>query len=407
MKIFSEKKQVVSKKTQKRSTGKGFARRRVSRNQFLLTFAIILGTIFLMTGCKKEIDSTRYGQDNPTIEADTKAYGQVFWPPSGGNCTVGNPAAAPWGAGWSAKQGWHIKVYNQWQLVNAINTVNSSGGVIYIDASFTVTTNLPTITRNNVQILSNNSKTIYDNVVGGSKASAMFNVTGSNFKMKNVTIQGAGRTNPNNFNWSGKRSAIAVSGNNSEFFRVKIQYFSHAAIRLENGYGHTVDRCVLMDQKKSSLGYGVLLRNNARNVTVKTCRFNRNSHSIATTGGPNQSFKAVGNYSDGSYKWHFDAHGTNGVAASKIEIINNKTGGTQSLFVVRGKVTNGTFIRNNKYNRDAGNMVKIKPDQTFSAHGHTYVQGVFYSPFGGSTSDKQKAKSFFQHGEITGNCIWQ
>lgn len=405
------------KKQHNTSEGRGlFSREHLGRrNPFITRKSILIGVIassILMTytACKKETDFVQHEDEMSMddLEVDSKAFGQVFQPTSGNNCNTSTPAAPPTGVGSSAKQNWHRVVTNQTQFINAINYVNANGGTIYIDASFALNTTLPTITRSNVTILSNSSKVISDNVVGGSSATAMLNVTGSNFKMQNVTIQGAGRTNPNSFSWAGKRSAVSVSAGGSQFLRVKIQYFSHAAIRIENGSGHLVDQCILMDQKQSTLGYGVLLRNNANNVTVKRSRFARNSHSVATTGGGNQSYKAIGNYTLSAYKWHFDAHmAPDGWAGSKMEVINNVSGGNAALVVVRGPFKNGIFIKNNLYNQGAGDLAKLKPDATFTQSGNTYVGGNFYSPFGGSASDQQKAKTYFQKGEITGNCVWQ
>lgn len=371
---------------------------------------ILFVNMLMTTGCTKEQLHPNANVSNEVLDADgdAKAYGQVFWPTSGNNCNTNSPALPPSQVGWSAKKNWHIKVNNQAQFINAINQVNSNGGVIYINSSLTLNTTLPTITRSNVTILSNKNVIINDNVVGNSRATAMLNVTGSNFTMKNVTIKGAGRTNPNSFSWPGKRSAVSVSGNNATFFRVKVQYFSHAGIRLENGSGHTVDKCILTDQKLSTLGYGVLLRNDARNVTIKNSRFARCSHSVATTGGKRQSFKAIRNLTQQAYKWHFDAHmGSDGWAGDKVEIINNISTGTAALVVVRGPFDRGIFIKNNLFNRGAGDLAKLKPDATFTKHGHTYTGGFFYMPFAGSSSDRTKARAYFGHGEITGNCIWQ
>ena len=89
---------------------------------------------------------------------------------------------------------------------------------------------------------------------------------------------------------------------------------------------------------------------------------------------------------------------------NKVEIINNVSNGSQAMLVVRGAVDNGVYVLFYLYNRSAGDMIKLKPDRSFSQNGTFFNAGQFYAPFG---IDKNKARSFFSKGEITGNCVWQ
>ncbi|MEM0997978.1 MAG: hypothetical protein AAGN35_12885 [Bacteroidota bacterium] len=359
--------------------------------------------ILLFSACQKdpvlqEIEST-------TAEAALKK-GDIFWPRSGGSCTLSPPPAPFWGAGNSTKKSWHRAVKNQNQLVSAINYVNRNGGTIFIDGTFNVNRTLPKITRDNVTILSRKAFKIYDKVSGSTSANELFRVEGANFTMKNVTILGVGHLNPNNpGSWSGKRSAIAVTKNNARFERVFIRYYTHAAIRLEDGSGHIVINSTLTNQNRSDLGYGVLLRNRARNVLVKRNRFDRNSHSVATTGHRDQSYRAEGNWTTNSLKWHFDVHmGSDGWGGNKVEIIHNVSNGANSLLLVRGPFRDGVYVRKNLHNRPAGRLVELKPDQTFAQNGTTFIGGNFYSPFG---LNQTQARTFFRKGEITNNCVNQ
>jgi len=365
--------------------------------------AVVLLLVALISGCEKELELQELEESSPTAQL---AKGDIFWPNSGGSCSVGPPPAPFWGAGYSAKQSWHRAVKNQTQLRNAINHVNNNGGTIYIDGTFTVTQPLPKITRDNVTILSRGAFKIYDNIAGGSKASELFRVEAAGFTMKNVTIFGIGRLNPGNPSaWAGKRSAVAVTKNNARFERVFIRYFTHAAIRLENGSGHKVLNSTLTNQNRSDLGYGVLLRNNAKNVLIKRNRFDANSHSVATTGGRFQSYRAEGNWTTNTVKWHFDVHmGPDNWGGNKVEIIHNVSNGNGTLLLVRGPFTNGVYVRKNLHNKSAGKLVELKPDRTFSQNGQTFFAGNFYSPFG---LERNKARAFFSKGEITNNCVNQ
>ncbi|MBX2800523.1 MAG: hypothetical protein KTR31_22785, partial [Myxococcales bacterium] len=160
-------------------------------------------------------------------------FGTIQEPMSGGACWVSPPGVPRFGAGNSWPNG-EIIVRNQTQLVDAIRTVNDRGGAIYIQNNITVTEQLPTIKRNNVRISSRAEFVLYDAVAGGDRASEMFRVEGNNFVMRDVSIQGVGHRNPNNPGaWSGKRSAVAVVGNNAEIHRVYIRFFTHAAVRFE------------------------------------------------------------------------------------------------------------------------------------------------------------------------------
>ena len=306
----------------------------------------------------------------------------------------------------SPKQNWHIAVDTQQELINAINWVNNNGGTIYIDGNINVHQNLPTITRNNVTILSRQGNVITDMQAGGSSASELFRVAATGFRMQNVTIQGIGHQNPNNpAAWPGKRSAVAVTKNGSTFDRVFIRFFTHAAIRLENGANHRVLNSTLVRQGRTDLGYGVLLRNNANQVLVKNNIMSGNSHAVATTGGGNQSYRAEGNWVYGQTKWHFDAHmGPDGWAGNYVEIINNVTDGNSSLVLVRGPFRNTNRIQRNLVNRPAGRVAELKPDATFSRGGFTFWAGNFYSPFGLS---QDAARVFFNGDIINQNCVNQ
>lgn len=379
-----------------------FPEHRQGRGIYSHKWWLFLLCFWMLTGCQKDPDLEAM-VETPTPQL---AYGDIVWPRSGSNCTLSPPPKPFWGAGNSTKQSWHRVVKNQWQLISAINHVNNNGGTIFIDASFNVTQNLPTITRDNVTILSRKACKIYDKISGSNSANELFRVEAANFTMKNVTIFGIGHLNPSNpSSWSGKRSGIAVTKNNSRFERVFIRYFTHAAIRLEDGSGHKVLNSTLTNQNRSDLGYGVLLRNRARNVLVKRNRFDKNSHSVATTGHRDQSFKAEGNWTTNSLKWHFDVHmGSDGWGGNKVEIIHNVSKGTQALLVVRGPFGSGVYVRKNLYNRGAGKLVELKPDATFTRNGTQFNAGQFYSPFG---LDQAKARQFFKNGEINNNCVNQ
>lgn len=373
------------------------------RNIRLGSLGSFLLLLLFLTACQKDEDIQELESGNPTVQL---AKGDINWPNSGGSCSVGPPPAPFWGAGYSAKKNWHYVVRNQTQLRNGINHVNRFGGTIYIDASFTVTQTLPKITRDGVTILSRKAFRINDNISGSSRANELFRVEANNFTMKNVTIYGIGRNNPGNpAAWAGKRSAVVVTKNNARFERVFIRYFTHAAIRLENGSGHKVLSSTLTNQNRSDLGYGVLLRNNAQNVLVKRNRFDSNTHSVATTGGRYQSYRAEGNWTTNSGKWHFDVHmGADNWGGNKVEIIHNVSNGNQSLLLVRGPFNQGVYVKKNLYNKSAGKLVELKPDRTFTRNGTTFLAGNFYSPFG---LDQAKARVFFSNGEITNNCVWQ
>lgn len=373
-------------------------------------FVIMMLCTCLYTGCQKDpipqepsIDALNQPESNAGFRAGS---GIIQQPSSGNNCNVSSPPSTFWGAGNSTKKSWHRIVRNQTQLANAIRHVNQNGGTIFIDASFNVTTSLPTITRNNVTILSRSGYQIFDKTPGGSRASELLRVEASNFIMKNVTINGIGHLNPNNPTaWAGKRSAVVITKNNATFDRVFIRYYTHAAIRLENGSGHKVINSTLIRQNRSDLGYGVLLRNNANNVLIKRNRFDRNTHSVATTGGRNQSYRAEGNLTTNSGKWHFDVHmGPDNWGGNKVEIINNVSRGSGSLLLVRGPFADGVYVRNNLHNLSAGKLVELKPDRTFTRNGVTFAAGNFYSPFG---LQRTAARAFFRDGEIVNNCINQ
>lgn len=378
-----------------------------SLNYLQSLFIICFFSVFIISCEKEEIKPASDASTIITKEKLTNDKGAIQYPSSGGACTLSKPAIPFYSAGYSAKQSWHRSVNNQDQLISAINYVNRNGGTIYINASFSVTKNLPAITRNNVTILSKKAYKITDRISGSaSSATQLFLVNASNFTMKNVTIRGIGISNPSNpGSWSGKRSGVVVNGNYSTFERVDIGYYTHAAIRLENGGGHQVLSSVLTNQKRSDLGYGVLLRNNANNVLIKRNYFNSNSHSVATTGGKNQSYKAVGNWSKNAFKWHFDVHmGPDNYGGAKVEILNNVTQGSSTLLLVRGPFTNGVYVKNNLHSGSAGKLVELKPDRTFSQGGTTFIAGNFYSPFGLSST---AAKVFFSKGDIRNNCVNQ
>ena len=59
---------------------------------------------------------------------------------------------------------------------------------------------------------------------------------------------------------------------------------------------------------------------------------------------------------------------------------------------------------NNLHNKNAGKLVELKPDATFTQNGTTFIGGFFYSPFG---LDAVKAKKFFMNGTISSNCVNQ
>lgn len=220
--------------------------------------------------------------------------------------------------------------------------------------------------------------------------------------MSNVTISGVGAGSP------GKRSAVSVEKDNATFRHVLIEHYTHAAIRLEKGSGHQIWNSTFRHQNKSTLGYGVLLRNDARNVTIQRNYFDNNSHSVATTGGRQQSYRAIGNWSTRSLKWHFDVHmGSDGWGGDKVEIVNNVTNGPSALLVVRGPFADGVYVQNNLYNRGAGDLVKLKPDATFTQNGTRYDAGNFYGPFFGPGTGRTKGQTFFSKGEIKNNCVNQ
>ena len=386
------------------------------RRIFYTPWVAVVLLLVLFQACQKEAldapteeEVSVLEKPGPMQEEGQLKANNIFAPSSGGNCRQAIPKAPFWGAGNGFKQSWHRVVKNQSQLISAINHVNNNGGTIFIDASFNVTQALPKITRNNVTILSKSAHKIYDKVAGGTRASELFRVEAANFTMKHVTILGIGHTNPNNpGSWAGKRSAVAVTKDNASFEAVFIQYYTHAAIRLENGRWHKVINSTLVNQKRSDLGYGVLLRNDARNVLIKRNRFHNNTHSVATTGGRNQSYRAEGNWTTNSGKWHFDVHmGRDNWGGHKIELINNVSNGSQALLVVRGPFTDGVYIRNNLYNKGAGDLVKLKPDRTFQQGGTTFFAGNFYGPFFSSTSARNAARVFFNKGQIKDNCVWQ
>ncbi len=391
----------------------------IDQNKILMRLTLTVFTIIclgLYTGCQKSklvTPKTTASQegDESMIKTAAKGNNNIQFPKSGNSCTLNNPPAPPTVVGYSAKKSWHRKVKNQTQLISAINYVNSKGGTIYIDGTFNVTTAMPKITRDNVTILSKKGNRIYDKISSGAnkkKATELFRVEANGFIMKNVTILGVGHLNPSNpSSWQGKRSAVVVTKNNARFERVNIKYFTHAAIRLENGWGHKVLKSILTNQNRSDLGYGVLLRNKARNVLIKQNRFDRNTHSVATTGGRFQSYRAEGNYTSNSKKWHFDVHmGSDGYGGKKVEIINNVSKGAGSLLLVRGPFTHGIFVKKNKHNLGAGKLVELKPDATFKRNGITYKALNFYSPFG---LQKAAAQAFFKlnGGQIQNNCVNQ
>ena len=368
-----------------------------------MNLVAVIFCVWFCSACQKEADIP---EPTTTSQTPQMAKGDIVWPRSGSNCTLSPPPKPYWGAGNSQKKSWHKVVKNQTQLRNAINQVNASGGTIFIDATFNVTQSLPTITRDNVTILSRKAYKIYDKISGSTSANELFRVEAANFTMKNVTIFGIGHLNPGNpSSWSGKRSAVAVTKNNARFERCFIRYFTHAAIRLEDGSGHKVLNSTLTHHNRSDLGYGVLLRNKARNVLIKRNRFDRCTHSVATTGHKDQSYRAEGNWTTNSGKWHFDVHmGADGFGGRKVEIIHNVSNGSQALLLVRGPFTDGVYVKKNLYNRGAGKLVELKPDATFSRNGTTFIGGNFYSPFG---LDQAKARKFFQDGEINNNCVNQ
>ena len=334
------------------------------------------------------------------------ASAQLQAPAVGADCNLTPPEPPRWGAGTSQPSASDIVVDTQNELVSAIHTVNSSGGSIYIDGSINVTTNLPTITRNGVGIFSRSGVELRDKKAGDSRASEMLRVTGNDFYMKDVTILGIGNENRGQAHlWPGKRSAVAVLGNRAVFDRVFIRFFTHAAIRLENGTNHEVLRSTLSSQKRTDLGYGVLLRNDARNVLVEGNRFDANSHAVATTGGANQSFTARGNWSTNHEKWHYDAHmGNDGWAGDRIQLINNVSDDSNALVVVRGPMTDGVYVKRNLHGSEAGGIAMLKPDEDFSANGIWFTGGYFYAPFG---IDSEKGRAFYSDGEIVNNCVEQ
>ena len=306
------------------------------------------------------------------------------------------PSAWPGNTPLSSSGQWNV--WNASGLANAIQNATPNQ-IIYIRKTINVNTEY-TISRNNIRVVSKNGVVIRDNR-NKSGLSALFNVTGSDVKFENVTIQGPGIN-------VGKRSAIAFSGNNGKVIRCRISKYSHAAVRLENGTGHYIFNSTIFDVNNSGLGYGVLLRGASSTARIERNMFNRTSHAVATNGGDNQSYTAIGNYCKNSVKWHFDVHkGSSGYySGKKIILKKNVVDGSNTLFINRGRISQGIDVRENIIRLAADGLVKIKADATMSYNGATIVAGNFYNPFHSSNAtERTTARNFLKNSIIKNNHI--
>ncbi len=136
----------------------------------------------------------------------------------------------------------------------------------------------------------------------------------------------------------------------------EISAFSHGGVYLQAGDGHRIDHCHIHHCQFQGLGYGVSL--GPASATIEFNRFDVNRHSIAATGAPGSSYRALNNLvGETSLSHLFDMHGgrdrkdgTN-IAGTRIEIRNNTFLAPQIPVLIRGvpqekcDVTRNWFVR--------------------------------------------------------------
>lgn len=146
--------------------------------------------------------------------------------------------------------------------------------------------------------------------------------------------------------------------------------FTHAAIYLREGQNHQIHHNRITGNQYKGLGYGVCL--NLATARIERNYFDRNRHSIAGTGRPGCSYKAIHNYVGPDSVSHcYDMHGGRDrndgtdIAGTSITITNNYFLRSELCIRIRGIPEEGAFLSRNWFvHHDADGTAVESPGRT-------------------------------------------
>ncbi len=228
--------------------------------------------------------------------------------------------------------------------------------------NFDVLTNDPIEITRPLQIVSgrnensNSGARIYSNVTG----IKLFNVTSSNVTLSGLKIIGHD-TEVGDLPYSpGVTVGVSITGyNNLKIENCEISGWSYAGIELMNSKENTIKNNYIHHNRRSGLGYGVVIDNSGNIPTnaLITCNyFEFNRHDIAGSGNKNQGFEASYNIIGmaGVLSHRFDMHGAFGgtqeIAGSYIKIHHNQFLFDDDFAIRIGGITElGIQIYNNTF----------------------------------------------------------
>ena len=162
----------------------------------------------------------------------------------------------------------------------------------------------------------------------------------------------------------GQPLSRAINATRASGLRVdhcELSGWSHAAILLDRSRQVRVDLNSIHHNRRTGLGYGVVLVNQA-DALIERNTFDANRHAIAGTGRPGISYEARYNRVGATRNGHaFDMHGENEAddngspyAGDTIKIHHNTFLGTAQGIVIRGRPRTGAYIDANCFGQSSG-----------------------------------------------------